>query len=630
MKEPVLKKYINFPPKKLLPAALLLIVVAIPAVLLQSQSHAQKHFDRLTHSLFQNQLAQNTIDLHFTLANPENYGITDYEVSLPCYDRAEEQKQQLYLENLLGTLEHINEKRLSDGDQFLLQLMQRNLGASLDLSRYAYYQEPLSPSDGMHTQLPILLSEYTFRSIRDVEDYLALLSQLDEYFRSLLLYEEEKKEAGLFMAASSLDKVIEQCDTIVTKEELMAGTHFLQTSFHQRLQELTQTISLNEKQLESYQAQNDHILRTLVLPAYQSLADGLFLLRDDSIPLRGLANNPHGADYYRQLLITRVGSYTQPETIKEMYIRQMNRDYQAISRILSGEPKAADALLRKEYQNLPISDASEMLDDLRKRMESDFPSYLLAGHQEPTVILKDLQESLRDFCAPAFYFTVPMDDCDTNVIYINNSTSFHGLELYTTLAHEAFPGHLYQTVFHNRFLLETQSNPVRQLLWYGGYLEGWALYVEFLAYDYASDMLEQEHRLADSLCVEMEKHNRSMQLCLYSLLDYVIHYENATPGDLIPYLEAFGVTDMDAIQSIYEYIVETPCNYPQYYLGYLEICNLKEAARTKWGPNYSDYGFHSFLLEQGPADFDTLGRQLEQQDSFFTFRNHTLQIAPIP
>ncbi|MBQ7933553.1 MAG: DUF885 domain-containing protein [Lachnospiraceae bacterium] len=527
---------------------LVVLLFAIPAslilLLLGLSTNEQKHFDRLTGSLFQEQLSQNTIDMHFTLAHPEDYGITDYLVTLPCYSRPEEQAQQLYLENLLESLNTISPEKLKEQDRLLWELLKKNLGASLDLSRFTYFQEPLSPTGGMHTQLPILLSEYTFRNIQDVEDYLTLLEQIDTYFQSLLVYEKEKKQAGLFMDATSLDKTIQQCDTIVTKEEVVSGKHFLQTSFTYRLEELSQLCAISPKQAENYQSRHNEILKTIVVPAYQALADGLYLLRDEGIPLQGLAAHPSGAEYYHQLLITRVGSYTAPEDIKDLYIRQMNRDYQAISSLLADNPQVAGALLREEYRQLPIDDAHEMLQDLRRRMESDFPSYLISGQKEPAVILKDLQESLSDFCAPAFYFTVPLDDSDTNVIYINNKNSFHSLELYTTLAHEAFPGHLYQTVFHNRFQAETEENPVRQLLWYGGYLEGWALYVEFIAYDYAADMLAREHRLADALCVELEKHNRSMQLCLYSLLDYIIHYENATPGELIPYLEPFGITDM--------------------------------------------------------------------------------------
>ncbi|MBQ7925446.1 MAG: DUF885 domain-containing protein [Lachnospiraceae bacterium] len=595
-----------------LPAIILILsVLSVLTVSFLLRYGTQKKFQTLTWDLFREQLSQNTIDLHFTLAHPENYGITDYEVTLPCYSARKEEAQRLYLENLLDTLHSLQPKHLNEDDRLLLELLTHSLESSLTFSRFAYYEEPLSPSGGMHTQLPILLSEYTFRSLQDVEDYLALLEQTDEYFTSLLEYEKEKKQSGLLMAASSLDKTIDQCDTIVTKEDIVSGRHFLQTSFLHRLQELSRLIPISSKEMETYQERHNHILKNILIPAYQALADGLYLLRDEDIPLQGLGAYPEGADFYRQLLISRVGSYHSPEEIKDMYIRQMNRDYEAITKILRENPQVANALLRREYQQLPLTDTKKMLDDLRSRMETDFPSYLFSGEKEPTVILKDLDENLSDFCAPAFYYTVPLDDCDTNVIYINNPAVFPSLELYTTLAHEAFPGHLYQTVFHNRYQDRTKANPVQALLWYGGYLEGWALYVEFIAYDYAADMLMQEHRLADALCVELEKHNRSMQLCLYSLLDYMIHYENATPGELIPCLEPFGVTDMESIRAIYQYLIEDPCNYPLYYLGYLEICNLKEDAVAKWEKGYTDYRFHSFLLEQGPADFATLQKLLD-------------------
>lgn len=625
-----MKKRPSLTPKQTLVAAIILLVFTLLVLFIKSQSDTQGQFDRLTDSFFRKQMTASTLDMHYTLAHPENCGITSYESTLPFYNAAQEQKQQLYLENLLNTLEELDERELQQQDQYLLKLWKQSLSATLDMTAYPYYQEPLSPAGGMHTQLPILLAEYTFRSTRDVEDYLSLLSQIDDYFQSLLQYETEKKEAGLFMAASSLDKVIEQCDTIVTNEEIMTGSHFLQTSFMERLEELTKQADLDETTLESYRKENDELLKTVVLPAYQSLASGLFLLRDEHIPLEGLAAKENGADYYKYLLISRVGSYTPPEDIKKMYISQLQQEFQALYTLLTENEELSQTFLQQTYWDLPLEEPVEILADLQNRMSKDFPSYLLGGQQEPTVYIKEVAENLQPYSAPAFYLTVPFDDCSTNAVYINNSSAFSDLELYTTLAHETFPGHLYQTVFCNRFSVENQENPVRQLLWYGGYLEGWALYTEFVAYDYASDMLKEEHRLSDALCVEMEKHNRSMQLCLYALLDYIIHYENATPGDLIPYLEPFGVTDIATINSVYEYIVEDPCNYPQYYLGYLEICKLKELAIENWGSTYTDYRFHSFLLEQGPADFATLTEELNQSSSLLSLGYHTFQIAPIP
>lgn len=605
-------------PRQTLIAIACLTAVIAGVLLIHTLCNDQSTFDRLSRELFTKQLTASTIDLHYTLAYPEQHGIDSYTPTLPLYDSAGEAEQLLQLENTLNTLNSINETNLRETDAYLLKLLKKSLSLSLELGEYPYFREPLSPSGGMHVQLPLLLSEYTFRSIRDIEDYLSLLGQTDQYFASLLIYEQEKKQAGRFMPSASLEKVITQCDTIITREEILSGTHFLQLCFVERLQQLAAKLNatapgtLDARQIDTYIKKHNDLLKNVVLPAYESLADGLFLLQESNKPLTGLAASEGGAEYYRLLLNSQTGSCRKPEDIKTLYIQQLQQEYDQLCALVAESTDLVNALQRGAYHDLSFESTEDMLSDLRRRIDKDFPSYLFAGFSEPEVIVKDVHPSLSPYSAPAFYLTVPLDDSDTNVIYLNNSSSYTDLELYTTLAHEGFPGHLYQTVFHNRSFTAKEENSLRQLLWYGGYLEGWALYVEFIAYDYVSEMLREEHRLADAACVEMEKHNRSMQLCLYSLLDYVIHYENALPEDIRPLLEPFGVTDAADILAVYEYIVEDPCNYPKYYLGYLEICNLQQLAREKWGTTYTDYRFHTFMLEQGPSDFDSLQKALTE------------------
>ena len=101
-----------------------------------------------------------------------------------------------------------------------------------------------------------------------------------------------------------------------------------------------------------------------------------------------------------------------------------------------------------------------------------------------------------------------------------------------------------------------------------------------------------------------------MQLCLYSLLDIMIHYENASYNQVHKMLSSFGITSPVSTAAIYKYIVEEPTNYLKYYLGYLEILNLRDEAHTLWGDAYQTYDFHKFLLDYGPADFATLKEQL--------------------
>lgn len=185
------------------------------------------------------------------------------------------------------------------------------------------------------------------------------------------------------------------------------------------------------------------------------------------------------------------------------------------------------------------------------------------------------------------------------------------LELYTTLAHEGYPGHLYQSVYSRRYLADQETAPVRQLLNYGGYQEGWALYVEFIAYDYAYALLDECGEPEAAWYIRAEKTNRSLLLCLYSLLDLMIHYDGADCGQIATVLNNFGISDPEAAQSIFTYIAEEPANYPQYYVGYLEILELQKKARALWGTDYTDLRFHTFFLNMGPSDYTSLGEALE-------------------
>lgn len=569
----------------------------------------EKRFTHITSSLFAEEMRSNTLNMHYTLAYPENYGIYDYEPVLACYDSMGSLQNHASLENTVTALKSIHTENLSDADAWLCKLLTRSLDNSLAMADYPYYNEPLSPNSGMQSQLPILLAEYPFRSRRDISDYLALLDQTDEYFSSLLIFEQEKAAAGLIMPASSLQEVRKQCDTIVTKSDLENGTHFLQTTFEERLTPLIQSGIITREESDAYIAQNDRLLKTVLLPAYIALGDGLILLEDDSITLSGLGATETGKEYYQYLLISETGSYRPVEEIQLLLAEQFKEEYEAIHNLVTAHSDFFTDNADSTLTDFPYTDAAEMLTDLQQRMQDQFPP--VSGEQT-VVTVRPVSPSLEKYTAPAFYITSPRDDSTRNTIHINTGKTPKGLELYTTLAHEGYPGHLYQTVYYNRNALEQEERPVRELLWYGGYLEGWALYVEFISYDYVSELMREQGRSADAVMAEVEKHNRSMQLCLYSMLDIMIHYEGASYNQIAEVLEGFGITNGSSIRAVYAYIAQEPCNYLKYYLGYLEILSLQERAKELWGSEYSEYRFHCFYLDCGPSDFLSLREQLEE------------------
>ena len=595
--------------KQLLLMVILLLAFTFLTLFLFSYQKDEKRFTNITSRLFTEEMISNTLNMHYTIAFPSDFGICEYDPVLPGYCADASRQGQISLENTLASLKSLNRNKLEASDAWLHRLLVRYLENSLTLSSFSYYNEPLSPSSGMQSQLPILLAEYTFRSKRDVEDYLSLLEQTDQYFASLLLYEQEKADAGLLMPAASLKSVREQCDTVISASSLQSGTHFLQTTFRERLESLTDANLITPEEAQKYINTNDRLLKTVLLPAYTALGDGLLILEDESVPLTGLAAFPRGKEYYESLLISETGSYRSVSQIQELLTTYFTREFETLRALLSEHPEIAQKYSNDESVDFPYENAAQMLTDLKGRMTGNFPA---VPGDNCSVSIKAVSQSLSDYCAPAFYLTTPLDDTTWNVIYINEPKTPKGLELYTTLAHEGYPGHLYQNTYHNRADLSRGERPVKELLWYGGYLEGWALYVEFMSYDYASAMLQETNRGQDALWVQTEKHNRSLQLCLYSLLDIMIHYENASYSQVAKVLEKFGIDDSSSVRAIYTYIVQEPCNYLKYYLGYLEILSLRERARSLWGDDYSDYRFHCFYLDNGPADFLSLNELLTE------------------
>jgi uncharacterized protein (DUF885 family) len=649
----------------------------------------EHQFTQMSQSLFREEMRENTLNMHYTIAKPIDFGIYQYEPVLPVYSKEQRMQGQEQLQDLLKFLDTVNPQRLDTDNRYTYQLLQRALGTALQMSEYSYYDEPLSPGSGMQSQLPILLAEYAFRSKQDVEDYLSLLDQTDTYFASLVTFEEEKAGAGLFMNSASLQQVLEQCETIVNQNDLQEGSHFLQTTFVERLEGLYGEGLLSKEEAKYYIAQNNRLLSTVVAPAYEALYDGLFVLEDDRIPLEGLAAKPNGSAYYELLVQSETGSSRPIAEIKEMLTHQLEAEFGALHNLLTAYPELVLMDYDERFDDaFPYYTPSQMLLDLQERMEEDFPALTDAGNKGeadgstatigsaansgetggepgadgqavaiaanggtvaatgiaatanvgaaavnggtvavnseaaaasdqvalPVVTVKSVSESLEKYSAPAYYLTPPIDDSDNNVIYINERNSPSGLELYTTLAHEGYPGHMYQTVYSNRRMLGLEDNYVRQILWYGGYQEGWAMYVEFFSFDYAAELLSEAGYPELVPAVSFEQHNRSLLLCLYSLLDILIHYDNASYEEVREVLHTCGIIQESSVLSIYEYLAEEPANYLKYYVGYLEILELKQEAQTLWGDAYSDYAFHTFILNCGPSDFDTIREALQDTE----------------
>ncbi|MCC8102878.1 MAG: DUF885 domain-containing protein [Clostridiales bacterium] len=539
----------------------------------------EQRFVAFTEEVFREELSRSTLNLHYLVTDPSAYGLNDVDVSLGSASTEACEASYAVLENYRSSLLEFDYDKLSGERQLTYDAFLIYLETELEAADLLLYDEPLGPTLGVQAQLPILLAEYAFRTKGDIEDYLALLSQIPDYFDSLLSFEQDKSEAGLFMGNECALEVIEQClDFAAEREE-----HYLIDIFDEKIDAIS-NLTADEK--ISYKARNETILTGYVLPAYQTLAEGLAALEDTGSNEMGLYYYPDGQEYYKYLVKSTVGDSREIEEIEEAIKTRMVADYAAMQALLT---ESGDSDSASDDEENTTNDPASMLEDLRAKITDDFPLLTAVSCE-----IKYVHESLQDYLSPAFYLSPTIDDFTSNVIYINPASGYSGIELYTTLAHEGYPGHLYQTVY----FLSQSPDLLRTLLDIGGYTEGWATYVEMYAYT-----LYEEANTS----VSISQLNRSFTLGLASLLDIGIHYRGYTREEVTAFLTALGFSESTA-DSLYTTILEAPANYLQYYVGYLNFCSLRDTLEDAVN-DFTIRNFHQAILETGPVSFDLLKEQ---------------------
>ena len=546
-----------------------------------------KKFERFTEEVFRSEMSGNTLNLHYTVANPADYGIDTSSVSLGDASPKARQNAIAALENYRNVLNQFDYKKLSEKHQLTYDIFADYLDTELSASAYLLYDEPLSPTLGIQAQLPILLAEYTFRTKGDIEDYLTLLTQIPDYFSGILAFEREKAEAGLFMSRDCAAMVVSQCEDFINDP----ADNYLIGIFNEKIDEVT-NLTADEK--IAYKNRNSAILQGYVIPAYRELGTKIASYAGSSKNQQGLYYFPEGREYYQYLVRSGVGDDRSIEEIEEAVKVRMVEDYSAICDLVQQGAQKSSSSVTAASDGSSSSVPAAMLSELREKITDDFP--LLPS---VSCSIKSVHKSLQDYLSPAFYLTPAIDDYENNVIYINPGSNYSGIDLFTTLAHEGYPGHLYQSVYFN----STKPDLLRTLLDVGGYTEGWATYVEM----YSFGLWEEDPQLA-----ALYQKNRSFTLGLASLLDIGIHYRGYSLSDVTSFLEKLGFESGTA-QSLYQTVLQSPSNYLNYYVGYLNFSDLRDDVKAVQNEQFSLREFHRMVLEAGPCPFYILRRELSRE-----------------
>lgn len=569
----------------ILPCCLLVILISfLSGNAFWSSLHAEssdRQFRTFTRRLFQTEVSANTISLHYTLRSPSDYGIADIPATYGSLS-SDPVAAKASVRNVLSSLQEFDPGTLSSENALTFKILDTYLENASTGTDYLLYQEPLGPVSGIHTQLPVLLSEYSFYDTQDVETYLALLKETPAYFDSVIQFEQKKAASGLFMPDYQVDSVLDTCQSFID----MGKENYLVSTFDERIASLD---LLPENRKDSFRAENMELVTEEIYPAYQNLITAIKSLKGKGTNEQGLSHFPYGKKYYEYLVRQTTGCNESVSRLRLMTRAQILEDLNAMQKVLF----PADAALT-QASVLEQTPPDSMLDDLRSKITDTFPEIPDVDFQ-----VKYVPESMQNYLSPAFYMIPAIDNLTENVIYINNGQTASGLNLYTTLAHEGYPGHLYQTVYFSA----SEPDPIRSILDFGGYVEGWATYAEMMSY-YLAPLSKTEASLLQK--------NSSVILGLYALADMGIHYDGWSVTDTVRFFSDYGINDANAVQSVYELIIGSPANYLKYYIGYLKFYELKKEMADALGNQFSQKEFHRAVLDVGPAPFEIVYDEVEK------------------
>lgn len=542
-------------------------------------------FNQYLYDSFVESVSSDDLNLHFSLRDPSSYGIETTAVSMGRLDPQTLEKNAENNIQALKELKGFDREKLDAKQQFTYDLLYDYISMAVQGDKYTYYQEIMNSTTGIQAQLPVLMAEYVFYSKEDIDTYISLLEDIYPYYESMIAFEKEKSARGLFMSDTNADSVIKGCQDYIAEPD----NNVLLTTFESRLNNVD---GLTEEEKADYTARNAAAVKDYVIPAYEMLITEIGQLKGTGKAESGLCNMEGGKEAFKFMIKDITGSGRTPEEMIELLDEYLMEDLNIIALIYSKNPEILESVDDVTY---PSQDPQETLEFHKEAMKKDFPELPDVSYE-----VKYVDPSLEDSLSPAFYLIAPVDDINNNVIYINGGSS-SGSDIFITLAHEGYPGHLYQTAY----FYNTKPYEIRSCLNYTGYAEGWATYVENLSYSWSMD---DDTDMADLLAA-----NNEASLILYSRIDIGANYEGWTVDEVCEYLKSYWGEDAAQYgEEIYNAVTFDPGNYSAYCIGNLEFKELRRKAEQALDDKFDAKAFHQFILETGSCPFYLLEDRLDE------------------
>lgn len=556
----------------------------------------QQEFEQYLDDYFKDVVTDDTLTYNYTIKDGADYGLEEPEVTLgdPGMTAEEIGQDKEEFEGWVKKLDAIDRSCLTEDQKLTYDVLDEYFEVSAGIFDNVYLYEPFSPMRGLQANIATNFTDYRFDDKGDVERYIELLGQIPDYFAEYLDFEQEKSEKGYFMSDAVCDKVISQCKDFVADKE----NHFMETTFNDNIDALD---FLTDEEKAEYKEANKQAVENSLLPAFENVAEVLSGLKGTGTNDGGICNYDGGKEYYEYLLKNFAGTAKSPEEVIDMLDTELQKLMVSLYQYYLGNQAAYEYFAANYDSIFAETDqmtASEMVD---KMMETASEHYPDAGtiNYKAEALDKNLETIMDDVLA--YYMAPAIDDPDNNLIRVNG---LHTDGMWTTLAHEGYPGHMLQ----NAYYMSTDPEPVRTLMNFLGYKEGWAMYA---CYDSLYYYEYEEPEYGDTIAA-LYQLNDEMSYLMMGRVDLGINYEGWTLQDTADYLTKNGM-DGSAAQELYTTMVGDPAVYQSYSTGYYEMKELRDYAEEKMGDDFDLKTFNTIILETGPCQFDILKEQVDKK-----------------
>ncbi|PIE37872.1 MAG: DUF885 domain-containing protein, partial [Gammaproteobacteria bacterium] len=436
-----------------------------------------------------------------------------------------------------------------------------------------------------------------FDTPKDYEDYLARLAAVPAYLA---------QNTALLQQGIKTDRVQARISMapIVALAKQLAMTTLEKNPLYQPFTEFPQDFS--QAQRKSIGAQARALFDERVLPALQQLHDffaGPYT--QAAAPRPGLLHQPKGDPYYKYLISRHT---TTNKTAKEIHniglaeVKRIQGEMRGIMQQLGFKGDLQDFIASlRQNPDFYAKTEQELLKQamwIANKINGEVPALIGKLPRKPYTIAPVPAAIAPDYTSGRYVGGTRPTQAGT--YWVNTwdlpSRPLFGLPALT--AHEAVPGHHLQIALAQELIGLPEF---RQHLGFTAYVEGWALYAEYLGIAMGIYTTPYEH--FGRLSFEMWRACRLV-------VDTGIHALGWSRNQAIDYMAANTALSRKDIEVEVDRYISWPGQALGYKMGELTIKALRVEAEKTLGDNFDIREFHDLVLGTGPIPLAMLEQRV--------------------